>query len=750
MMGKNVLFVLFFLSGFCGLLYQVVWTRMAFASFGIITPVLSVVISVFMLGLSLGAWAGGRWIEPLARRTRCSAIIFYALAEFIIGLGAFAVPRLFSLGEDWLLSAGQANSVRYLFLSAVTLAFSILPWCLLMGTTFPLMMAFVRERDSENSESFSYLYLANVIGAMAGTSITAVILIETLGFRHTLWVAATLNFTIAGISCRLGGQQNPGTTAVPAPARLTTAASASRRAGSTSPGLIKWILFATGFIAMAMEVVWTRAFTPVLKTQVYSFALVVFFYLGATAFGSFLYRRNLRANAIRSSAQLVTWLAVTALLPILANDPRFLKESAGTAPHPLSAFIVLLSICPLCAVLGYLTPSLVDEYAAGAPEGAGKAYAINVLGCILGPLLASYLLLPWLGERTALIMLALPFLAFYFVLWRTLPARKGWSAGFATAVVLGLAVFFSGTHEDHMRATTKNAVIRRDHVASVLVHGEALDKHLLVNGMGMTHLTPITKFMVHLPLAFHEGPPDSALIICFGMGTSYRAALSWGLQTTAVELVPSVKESFGFFHEDAARFLTNGRGRIVVDDGRRFLKRTREKFDVIVVDPPPPPAAAGSSLLYSEEFYQLAKEHLKPNGIIQAWFPGASDETLEQAVLRSVYASFPYVRRFSSLEKWGTHFLASMAPIPARTADELAARMPPEAQADLLEWSAAKDLPAYLNRVLARELPVASGLNTDTRVRISDDRPFNEYFLIRRWGILSFKTPPTSTPALPF
>ena len=57
---RPLLFLLFFVSGFCGLLYQVVWTRLAFASFGIIMPVLSVVISLFMLGLSLGAWLGGR------------------------------------------------------------------------------------------------------------------------------------------------------------------------------------------------------------------------------------------------------------------------------------------------------------------------------------------------------------------------------------------------------------------------------------------------------------------------------------------------------------------------------------------------------------------------------------------------------------------------------------------------------------------------------------------------------------------
>src|SRR5436853_2859322 len=94
----KLLFLLFFISGFCGLLYQLVWVRLAFASFGVITPVLSVVISVFMLGLSLGSWLGGKVIMPLKARTKISAIYFYALAELIIGIGAFAVPKLFLIG----------------------------------------------------------------------------------------------------------------------------------------------------------------------------------------------------------------------------------------------------------------------------------------------------------------------------------------------------------------------------------------------------------------------------------------------------------------------------------------------------------------------------------------------------------------------------------------------------------------------------------------------------------------------------
>src|SRR5436190_20826987 len=88
---RRLLFILFFVSGFCSLLYQVVWTRMAFASFGIITPVLSVVLSVFMLGLSVGSWAGGRVITRWAERTALSAAFFYSGAEFLMGCRAFRV-----------------------------------------------------------------------------------------------------------------------------------------------------------------------------------------------------------------------------------------------------------------------------------------------------------------------------------------------------------------------------------------------------------------------------------------------------------------------------------------------------------------------------------------------------------------------------------------------------------------------------------------------------------------------------------
>lgn len=227
---------------------------MAFAAFGIITPVLSVVLAVFMLGLAVGAWAGGRFIAFLVEKTGLSAVAFYACAESLIGLGAFAVPKLFAMGEHILLAAGQTNSLGYLSLSALVLACSILPWCLFMGATFPLMMAYVREQERNNQESFSYLYVANVLGAMSGVLWTALVSAEVLGFQKTLWIAAAGNFTIALIAGRLGWGRRA-LVSVGAPEEQSSEAAKAPRPGAFPNRQVKWILFSTGFSAMAMEVV---------------------------------------------------------------------------------------------------------------------------------------------------------------------------------------------------------------------------------------------------------------------------------------------------------------------------------------------------------------------------------------------------------------------------------------------------------------------------------------------------------------
>jgi spermidine synthase len=726
------LFLAFFLSGFCGLTYQVIWTRLAFASFGIIAPVLSIVISVFMLGLSVGSWVGGKWVDSLVRKTGISALLYYALAELIIAVGGYSVPKLFKIGEGFLLSSGQTDSFGYLFLSALVLGVSILPWCFFMGTTFPFMMAYVRESDPGSDTTFSYLYLANVLGAMTGCLLTAIVFVEILGFKHTLWTAAAINLAIAALSALLAWKR-PRTLGEGAAREAKRLRKSSRRSAKSQAGQgIKIVLFWTGFSAMAMEVIWARAFAPVLTTQVYSFALILFAYLGATFLGSAWYRRAVARRSVRSMAALISFLSIAAFLPILCNDQRYLSNGVNLAGY-LSAAVLLLSICPFCALLGYLTPSLIDEYSAGEPASAGRAYALNVAGCILGPLFASYILLPLVGERHGIIVLGLPFLAFAFFGSHSLPRLSRWGLQLTGIACLVWSLFYSVDLAAFALRKSAKTELRRDYAASVISTGEGFNKSLLVNGMGVTMLVPITKFMAHVPLAVHNGKPESVLVICFGMGTTYRSALSWDVKTVVVELVPSVRDAFPYYHADAARVLSKPEGRIVIDDGRRYLSRTPDKFDVIVIDPPPPVEAAGSSLLYSEEFYEVAKRHLQPNGILQTWFPGGNDK-IGRAFLRSLRNTFPYHRCFGSPFDPGILMLASAEPIPDLTLDQAATNMPNDAVHDLMEWNASRDVQAYLAQMQQREFFIDAVLDPDPRMRITDDHPYNEYFLLRRWG----------------
>jgi spermidine synthase len=738
---RTILALCFFLSGFCGLLYQVVWVRLAFAAFGIITPVLSVVISVFMLGLAVGSWAAGRWVTAWTRRSHRSAVYLYAACEAGIGLGAFAVPFLFGYGERLLLPMGEMDSLEYLILSAGMLAITILPWCVLMGATFPLMLAFVKEIDQAQNDSFSYLYAANVIGAAIGTAATAIVLIETLGFTNTLLVAAASNFLIAGVAVLLGIRfaKSRETVTPEAPVTGSIEPAMGPLGSSQAMGALT-ILFTTGFCALALEVVWTRAFTPALGTTVYSFALLLFAYLVATYVGSLLYRRQLGRGKVLRTGSIMTTLALVAPLPILLNDPR-------VAMNPL---VILVSIFPFCLLLGYLTPKLIDRYSLGFPKRAGRAYAVNVVGCILGPLVASYAILPVMGVRYAMLVLAIPFFLLMLAYFRTsnlrIPSRTAF-AGLSLGL-LALAGGYSVSFEEGL--LSEGAEIRRDHTATVISDGEGIGRggqRLLVNGIGITHKNPANKVMAHMPLAFHENP-ESALVICFGMGTTFRSLMSWDIDVTAVELVPSVRDAFPYYFDDAEVLTKDPRGEIVIDDGRRYLQRTDKRFDVITIDPPPPVQAAGSSLLYSTEFYRLIKSRLNSGGVVQQWYPGATyfqDRTLTMAsdpdvkgrtplsaVLRSATEEFEHVRVYPSFLGWGWHIILSEERLIEPTVDEFIARVPLKARNDFLEWNRMyKDLHGFVAAILSTKIDIQRVLGDSPDVRIEDDRPYNEYYIVR-------------------
>lgn len=195
--------------------------------------------------------------------------------------------------------------------------------------------------------------------------------------------------------------------------------------------------------------------------------------------------------------------------------------------------------------------------------------------------------------------------------------------------------------------------------------------------------------------------------------------------------MPSVPRLISYFHSDGDRILASPRSHVVIDDGRRFLERTNEKFDAIIIDPPPPVQTAASSLLYSEGFYSIAKQRLQPDGILQQFLP-SGDEAVQASVAKSLRDSFPYVRINRTLGGWGWHFLASMRPIAVRSGSELVARMPPSAVTDMMEWGPAATPEGQFQRLLSSQVSIDDLIRAaPSTPALTDDRPINEYYLIR-------------------
>ncbi len=192
-------FVFFFVSGFCGILYELVWLRLAMAQFGVTTALVSIVLSMFMAGLGGGSWAAGKLVRQYDKKITVAPLRLYALAELLIGCSALAVPVQLLWGHallEWASKQATMGSASYYLISGTWLALTLVPWCACMGATIPLaMFAIKRDPRNEARRSFSFLYLANVLGGVAG-AIICLALIELYGFHGTLRVGAFLNATI--------------------------------------------------------------------------------------------------------------------------------------------------------------------------------------------------------------------------------------------------------------------------------------------------------------------------------------------------------------------------------------------------------------------------------------------------------------------------------------------------------------------------------------------------------------------------
>jgi spermidine synthase len=681
---------------------------MAMGAFGVAAPFISAFLSAFMAGLAAGSWAAGRFCRQRSGGSSGAMLRLYAAAELMIAIFAAAMPAMIAGARrafDAATASASWDSFGHLAASGACAAALILIPCLCMGATLPLAMAAVRAAGIRDERSFSRLYLANVLGAALGTASCAFALIEIFGFRGVSYLAAAINVLLAAAAFTVSFQVREG--------RAIPAKTAAARTRGQLDVLAK--LAVLGAVSMGMEVIWLRQFVPFMGTTIYVFAEILVVYLLAYAAGSAAYRR---------------WHGFDLNIVWIAAGPAALAAVAFADPYiPIFGMLrPVLGIAPFCVVLGFLTPALVDGWSSGDADRAGTAYAINAAGCVVGPLIAGFVFLPRVSETAALCAFTLPL----FVGGAVAARAKRIGGFFAIVTVFSVLWMYSASgYLDYIRGGRGRVDVRRDYQATTAAFGTEDRKQLLVNGITMTALSPTTKAMAHLPLAVLGRPARRALVICFGMGTTFRSLMSWGIPVTAVELVPGVVGLFDYFYDEAAALKSSPRANIVIDDGRRFLARTAEEFDVITIDGAPPMEAVGTSLLYSKAFYARAAARLAPDGILQQWLTGPLEPAILSSFASALRESFPYVRLYRAVEGAGYHCLASRRPIPEASARSLAARLSPAAAADFTELGPGKT-PEEQFGLLLKDPQAIAGI-IDSRVpALDDDRPINEYYLLRR------------------
>ena len=293
-------FWFFFVSGFCSVLCELIWLRLSMAQFGVTTALTSIVLSVFMAGLGVGSWLAGTMLRRYRDRITFSPLRLYAALELMIGVSALVVPTELIWGHRLLESMADRAalaSATYDSIAGLCLAATMIPWCACMGATIPVAMFAIRQRQQQSdSRSFSFLYLANVLGAVLG-SFLPLLLIEPYGFHKTLHIGAILNVVIAVSAFAVSLASRP----LPS---QSTKTSAPVYGPTDSHKSILVLLFTTGLATMGMELIWIRLFTPYVGPVVYSFGMILVAYLLATFVGSQIYRYWSRSHQLEKPAHL--------------------------------------------------------------------------------------------------------------------------------------------------------------------------------------------------------------------------------------------------------------------------------------------------------------------------------------------------------------------------------------------------------------------------------------------------------------
>lgn len=673
-----LLWIAFFVSGVAGLSYELVWVRYLTHVFGATTPAVAATVAMFFAGTALGSAGGARVFYRAARPVRA-----YAMLEGAIGLVACVQPWAFGVLEDVLASRGGAQSTAELLMASSVV---LVPAAALLGATFPAMAAAVRDLNNP-TRATGMLYGLNTLGAVVGCLLVTFWWIPAWGLPSTSYGLAVCNLSIAAV--------------VWWSARPDSAIGTSAPATSNAPPLpeadevLPWrraaaLAAAGGFAAIAIEVQWVRALALSFPGTVYVFALVLAAYLVGIGLGGLWTARRYRRVAPRRVDLFVAyaitgagaWIALN-LLPQVA--PWTLERLASGGLQSWSAYMVwvggasVLVMLPATAAMGATLPILIGlstPNAGDVARTAGRLYGINTVGGVVGSLAGTFWLMPTLGLSRSLALLALGYLTLSLAVGdRRAPARA--RLGLGAAVALGGIVVAVDLQPElnPLKDRPGAEILHYEDApsATIAVYNDESSRvrSLTVNNQYTLSETsaPTVALQYRLgatALAMHP-KPQSALLIGFATGTTLAAMAEHPTleQLRCVEIHDRVFDLAPLFADVNRRVWAHPRVELVRGDGRRYLARSGEAYDVIVADLFVP-RNPGVGALYSHEHFSAVARRLSPGGVFVTWLPLWQLGPPELASVAGTFADvFGDAQAFAGNATTGSPVLGLVTGVPA-------------------------------------------------------------------------------------
>lgn len=596
------------IGGVAALSWEILWQLQASLALGVSARGTAIVLAATMAGLTFGALIGGRWLA----RVRSHPIRLYGALEAAIGLsGLLMLPGFRALERLDTALYGAAPALAP-GLHALAIVLLLGPATLAMGATIPVFSRIA----SAHHTSLAGLYGINTVGAAAGSLLIAFLFIPTLGVSQTVQLVAGLNLFVFCLTHLLPA----------AVAAESDGSSGERRTPRLAPFTAGAMVFCTGFTTFGLEVAWFRSLRAAFQSVTDSFAIMlasVLLPLGVAA--------RLVPRLRRTQVHPALLLGAAGLLALLATPVVERMDVLARAPDDyawvlLRRFLLsLATLGPSMLLLGTVLPWLLEDY--GEPRSCGWLYGINTAGSVLGALLGAWVLLPSLGFARASWLLGAGVVVFA-------AAQRGGRRGVAMAVAGAGALVV---------AVTQTSSVGRERVVGlpdfddleIVAYDEGPDstasvvsdssgaRGLVIDGFlassegvgGGRYM----EMMGTLPMLLHP-EPRAALVICFGTGQTANAVRrEHPERLDVVDVNPSVLEMGRHFRSNEG-VLEDPRVRAVAMDGRAWLRRSEQRYDVVTLEPMPP-YFAGVNALYSREFYEIVASKLETGGVVAQWLP---------------------------------------------------------------------------------------------------------------------------------